>query len=63
MHLVGVDLAWGERAPSGIAVLDERGRLLSTAAVTTDDEIDAVVAPYVAGDVVVAFDAPLVVRN
>ncbi|NEN77399.1 DUF429 domain-containing protein [Nocardioides zeae] len=63
MHLVGVDLAWGERAPTGIAVLDERGRLLSTAAVTTDDEIDAVVAPYVAGECVVAFDAPLVVRN
>lgn len=69
MHFIGVDLAWGQRGPSGVAVLDDRGRLVALTAVTSDEEITAAVAPYVlatsrrAPDVVVAFDAPLVVRN
>ncbi|WP_028472459.1 DUF429 domain-containing protein [Nocardioides alkalitolerans] len=63
MHFIGVDLAWGERRPTGIAVLDERGRLLHTASVTPDEAISAEVAPYVAGPCVVAFDAPLIVPN
>ncbi|MFW6775866.1 DUF429 domain-containing protein [Nocardioides sp. CPCC 205120] len=63
MHLVGVDLAWGERRPTGVAVLDDRGRLLRAATVTTDAEITAEVTPYLDGDCVVAFDAPLVVAN
>ena len=28
MHFVGIDLAWGERNPTGLAVLDEDGRLV-----------------------------------
>lgn len=64
MHFVGVDLAWGQRGPTGVAVLDDRGRLLSTTTVGSDDEVTAAVAPYVAEpDVLVAFDAPLVVTN
>ena len=63
MHLVGIDLAWGERNPTGLAVLDDDARLLATAAVRTDEEIAAWLAPYVSGDCVVAIDAPIVVRN
>ena len=28
MHFVGIDLAWGERRPTGLAVLDDDGRLV-----------------------------------
>src|SRR6478672_9442451 len=62
-HHIGVDLAWGERRPTGLAVLDETGRLVEIAAVRGDDEIVAVLAPYVEGPCLVAFDAPLVVVN
>ncbi len=63
MHLVGIDLAWGERNPTGLAVLDDDARLLATAAVRTDEEIAAWLAPFVAGECVVGIDAPIVVRN
>ena len=32
MHFVGVDLAWGERKPTGLAVLDDDGRLVHVSA-------------------------------
>jgi len=63
MHFVGVDLAWGRRKPTGLAVLDDDGRLVHLAAVGTDEEILAALTPYVEGDCLVAIDAPLVVRN
>ncbi len=62
MHFVGIDLAWGERSPTGLAVLDEDGRLVDVESVRTDEEIVAALAPY-DGPVLVAFDAPLVVTN
>ena len=63
MHYVGVDLAWGEKQPTGLAVLDETGRLVHVSPVRTDDEIVAALAAYVEGPCLVAIDAPLVVRN
>jgi predicted RNase H-like nuclease/ppGpp synthetase/RelA/SpoT-type nucleotidyltranferase len=63
MHFVGVDLAWGERKPTGLAVLDDGGRLVHVSAAGGDEEIRAALAPYVEGDCVVAIDAPLIVRN
>lgn len=63
VHYVGIDLAWGQKRPTGVAVLDERGRLLHVGSVTSDEEITAAVAPYTAGACLVAFDAPLVVTN
>ena len=63
MHYVGVDLAWGDRKPTGLAVLDDDGRLLHVSAARTDDEIADALAPYVEGDCLVAIDAPLVVKN
>ncbi|GAA3808945.1 DUF429 domain-containing protein [Nocardioides panacisoli] len=63
MHFVGVDLAWGERKPTGLAVLDDAGHLLHVSAADGDDEIAEALAPYVEGDCVVAIDAPLIVVN
>src|SRR4051812_46172260 len=62
-HFFGIDLAWGERKPTGIAVLDDNGRLLRVAAVRTDAEIVAEVKPHVTGGCLVGIDAPLVVVN
>ncbi|WP_148571596.1 DUF429 domain-containing protein [Nocardioides caldifontis] len=63
MHYVGVDLAWGERRPTGIAVLDTEGRLVHVTAATTDEELLAELGPHTTGPCVVAIDAPLVVVN
>ena len=63
MHFVGVDLAWGVRRPTGVAVLDDDGRLLHVASESSDEAIVAAVAPYVADKCLVAIDAPLVVTN
>mgnify|MGYP000940686640 FL=1 len=63
MHFVGLDLAWGERKPTGVAVLDDGGRLVYAGAATDDDSIRAALAPYVQGDCVVGVDAPLIVTN
>jgi predicted RNase H-like nuclease/ppGpp synthetase/RelA/SpoT-type nucleotidyltranferase len=62
-HFVGLDLAWGERKPTGVAVLDEDGRLLHVSAQGTDRAILDVLGPYVDGPCLVAIDAPLVVAN
>src|ERR1700753_3352862 len=63
MHFVGVDLAWGGRNPTGVAVLDAQGRLVQLGAVRDDAEVLAALRPYVQRDCVVGFDAPLVVTN
>lgn len=60
---VGIDLAWGNRAPTGLAVVDEDGALLASATVRTDEEIATWLASAAGDPVVVAVDAPLVVRN
>ena len=63
MYFVGVDLAWGDRKPTGLAVLDADGHLVHVSAAGTDDEIVAALEPYVEGDCLVAIDAPLIVTN
>ena len=63
MYYIGIDLAWGDKQPTGLAVLDDDARLLHVSAVRTDDEIEAALAPYVAGDCLAAIDAPLVVTQ
>jgi predicted RNase H-like nuclease/ppGpp synthetase/RelA/SpoT-type nucleotidyltranferase len=60
---LGIDLAWGEKNPTGVAVLDESCRLLHVSVVTTDEAIEAAVAPYVEDRVIAGIDAPLVVIN
>lgn len=60
---LGMDLAWGPRARTGLAALDPSGRLVASCSVRTDDEIAAFVAHHSPGETVAAVDAPLVVPN
>jgi predicted RNase H-like nuclease/ppGpp synthetase/RelA/SpoT-type nucleotidyltranferase len=60
---IGVDLAWGVKRPTGLAVVDASGRLVHLSTVLTDEEILAALAPYAAGECMVAIDAPLIVTN
>ena len=63
MYFVGLDLAWGERNPTGVAVVDDKGALVHISAQTDDASIVAAIRPYVADDCVVGIDAPLIVTN
>lgn len=63
MYYVGVDLAWAGRNPTGVAVLDADGALAGVCAVRDDADVLAALRPYVQGDCLVGFDAPLVVTN
>lgn len=63
MYFVGLDLAWGEKNQTGVAVIDGDGRLLHVGAAHDDDSIAAAIAPYVEGECLVAIDAPLIVTN
>lgn len=63
MYFVGLDLAWGERKPSGVAVVDDDGRLVYVGVAQDDASIKAAIGPYVEDECLVAFDAPLVVTN
>jgi len=60
---LGLDLAWGRTARTGLAALDRDGRLVASGAVRTDDEIADFVAEHAAGELVAAIDAPLIVPN
>ena len=63
MYFVGLDLAWGPRKPTGIAAVDDTGRLVFAGAATDDDDIRAALAPYLRDDCLLAIDAPLIVTN
>ena len=63
MYFVGLDLAWGERKATGVAVVDADGRLVHITVAQDDSSILEEMAPYVDGDCLVAIDAPLVVTN
>lgn len=63
VYYVGLDLAWGEHNPTGVAVLDEDGHLISISSCRSDDEIVAALGQIVGEDCVVAIDAPLIVTN
>jgi predicted RNase H-like nuclease len=76
VHYLGIDLAWGQRSRTGVAVLGPSGRLVMSTSVVTDEEIADVLAPWACGAVaagrgrpdartglVAGVDAPLVVPN
>jgi predicted RNase H-like nuclease len=63
VYFAGVDLAWAGRNPTGVAVIDADGRLVHLSAVRDDAAVLAALSPFVKGDCLVAFDAPLVVTN
>ena len=60
---VGIDLAWGTRARTGMAVVDDAGRLVRSGAVRTDDDIDDWLRTHAGNVAVAAVDAPLIVPN
>lgn len=63
MYFAGVDLAWAGRNPTGVAVVDDVGRLVHVGAAGDDAAVLAALSPYVQGHCLVGFDAPLVVTN
>ncbi|WP_006241628.1 bifunctional ribonuclease/(p)ppGpp synthase [Mycolicibacterium tusciae] len=63
MHFVGLDLAWGEVKPTGVAVISADGFLVHISAQTDDASILAATEAFVADDCVVGIDAPLIVTN
>lgn len=63
MRYIGVDLAWGERARTGLAMLDGSGRLIASASVRTDEEIIGFVSSSADDALVATVDAPLIVPN
>lgn len=63
MHFVGIDLAWGERSPTGVAVVDDAARLLRVSTHVHEDDVVAAAQPWAVGPCLVGVDAPLVVRN
>ncbi len=63
VHFIGVDLAWGDSGPPGLAVLDEGGRW-STCRRRTDEDIEVRGARRLRrARASSRFDAPLVVTN
>jgi predicted RNase H-like nuclease/ppGpp synthetase/RelA/SpoT-type nucleotidyltranferase len=63
VHYVGIDLAWGERRPTGVAVIDDEGGLLVLGTATSDDGIVALLGDHVRDRCLVGVDAPLLVTN
>jgi predicted RNase H-like nuclease len=63
VRLVGIDLAWGTKAQTGLAVLDAAGDLLDVTDASTDDDIALWMNTYAPGACVVAIDAPIIVTN
>jgi predicted RNase H-like nuclease len=62
VRVVGVDLAWSPRNRSGLCVV-EGDRVLASTVLTGDDDIVAWIRGWDDGELLVGFDAPLVVRN
>ena len=62
MRVIGVDLAWSGRNRSGVCAV-EGGHVLASACLRSDDDIEAWIRDWDSDEVLVAFDAPLIVRN
>jgi predicted RNase H-like nuclease len=62
VRVVGVDLAWGARNPTGLCVV-ETDRVIDSTTAHSDDEIALWIERHAAESLMVAFDAPLIVRN
>ena len=64
MKFVGIDLAWSERNPSGVAVIEAGGTLSHAAGdLRTNQDICDYAGLKEGEDAVIAIDAPLIVRN
>ena len=62
MRFVGVDLAWTARGGTGLCTIEENA-VQASDRLGTDEELLRWLRPLVQGDVLVAIDAPLIVRN
>jgi len=63
MHDVGIDPGVGPKNTTGLAVLDEHGRLRYLTRVHSDEEILGLLRPWTGSDCLVAIDAPIIVVN
>ena len=64
MKFVGIDIAWSERKPSGVAVIDSDGTLIRASGnLRSNDDICEFAGLNDHEDVVVTIDAPLIVNN
>lgn len=64
MKFVGIDIAWSERNPSGIAVIDPSGTLIRASGnLRSNDEMFEFAGLGPGDDAVIAIDAPLIVKN
>lgn len=67
MNYIGIDLAWKiseqPRSRTGVAVIDDGGRLIDVGILATDDEILGFVAKYSGDACAVGIDAPLIIPN
>src|SRR5260370_37759861 len=59
---VGIDLAWGPRNRTGVVVA-AGGSVVDSRTVVSDDQICDWLDPYMGCPMLVAVDAPLIVRN
>jgi predicted RNase H-like nuclease len=62
MKFIGIDLAWTPRGGTGLCAV-EGGRVVDSTRLSADAEILAWLNDHLAGDVLIAIDAPLIVRN
>lgn len=60
---VGIDLAWKDTNRTGLAAVDGTGRLVSSGALKSDDDLAEWLTKYAPKPTVVAVDAPLIVPN
>ena len=64
MIYVGIDLAWTNKRPSGLCILNDSGQILFwETALLEDSDIVAIIQKYDDGTLQIAVDAPLVVPN
>jgi predicted RNase H-like nuclease/Holliday junction resolvase RusA-like endonuclease len=60
---IGVDLAWGQKAWTGLAALDRAGALIDARQVRLDQAITDWFVALADDEVLVAIDAPIIVNN
>lgn len=64
MRYIGIDLAWSDRNPSGLVVIDDAGKVEASAYLIDLDAIAGFCLSHATGEpAVVAVDAPLAVPN
>ncbi|HAB89311.1 MAG TPA: DUF429 domain-containing protein, partial [Bacteroidetes bacterium] len=64
MIYVGIDLAWTDKRPSGVCILNNSGQILFwETALLNDNDIGGIIKNFNDEQLQIAIDAPLVVPN